>query len=97
MVSKIGVPCPKCSGDVIVKKTKKGREFYGCSQYPACTFVSWNQPTTERCPQCGEVLFKKKGKLPKLFCAAEGCGYEREDDTEEAVVTQEAVVTKADA
>ena len=97
MVSKIGVPCPKCSGDVIVKKTKKGREFYGCSQYPSCTFVSWNQPTTERCPQCGEVLFKKKGKIPKLFCAAEGCGYEREDDTEEAVVTQEAVVTKADA
>lgn len=94
MVSKIGVACPKCSGDVIVKKTKKGREFYGCSNYPNCDFVSWNQPTAERCPQCGGVLFKKKGKQPKLFCAAEGCGYSRDDDTEETVVVQEAVVNK---
>ncbi len=92
MISKIGVACPKCGGDVIVKKTKKGREFYGCSNYPNCDFVSWNQPTAERCPQCGGVLFKKKGKMPKLFCGAEGCGYSRDDDTEDAAITQEAVV-----
>ena len=91
MISKIGIPCPKCSGDVIVRKTKRGRDFYGCSNYPNCDFVSWYQPTKETCPQCGSVLFKKKGKVPKLFCIAEGCGYEREDDTEDAVVTQEAV------
>ena len=94
MVSKIGVACPKCGKDVAVKKTKKGREFYGCSGYPACDFVSWNQPTEQRCPQCGGVLFKKKGKQPKLFCAAEGCGYLRDDDTEDAVVVEEAVVAE---
>ncbi len=94
MINKIGVDCPKCGGDVIVRKSKKGREFYGCSNYPNCDFVSWNQPTAERCPQCGGVLFKKKGKQPKLFCTAEGCGYSRDDDTEEAVITQEAVVSK---
>lgn len=95
-VSKIGVACPKCGGDVIVKKTKRGREFYGCSNYPACNFVSWNQPTDQKCPQCGEVLYKKKGKTPKLICTAEGCGYEREDDTGETVITQEAVTAKSE-
>ncbi len=93
MISKIGVPCPKCGGDVIVKKTKRGREFFGCSNYPNCDFVSWNQPTDQKCPQCGGTLFKKKGKLPKLFCNADGCGFEKEDDTEETVVTQEAAST----
>ena len=94
MISKIGVSCPKCGGDVIVRKTKKGREFYGCSNYPNCNFVSWSQPTDQKCPQCGSVLFKKKGKLPKLICTAEGCGYQRDDDTEDAVITQVAVVAK---
>ncbi len=91
MVSKIGVPCPRCGGDVIVRKTKKGRDFYGCSNYPACTFVSWSQPTERKCPQCGGVLFKKKGKVPKLVCTAEGCGYQCEDDTEDATIIQEPV------
>ena len=78
VVNKIGVACPKCGGDVIVKKTKKGREFFGCSSYPNCDFVSWNKPTEEKCPQCGGILFYKKGKKPKLFCAAEGCGFEKD-------------------
>ena len=84
VVNKIGVPCPKCGGDVITKNTKKGRVFFGCSNYPQCDFVSWYEPTTEKCPQCGAILFKKKGRKPKLFCNAEGCGYEREvSDSEE--------------
>lgn len=77
-VEKTGVKCPKCNGDVIVKHTKKKRVFYGCSNYPECDFVSWNEPVNERCPQCGGILFKKKGKKPKLYCAAEGCGYEKD-------------------
>lgn len=77
-VQKTGVKCPKCDGDVIIKHTKRKRIFYGCSNYPECDFVSWNEPVNERCPQCGEILFKKKGKKPKLFCAAEGCGFEKE-------------------
>ncbi len=74
-VEKTGVNCPKCGGDVIVKHTKTKRIFYGCSNYPECDFVSWNEPVNERCPQCGEILFKKKGKKPVLFCAKEGCGF----------------------
>lgn len=77
-VEKTGVKCPKCNGDVIVKHTKKKRVFYGCSNYPDCDFVSWNEPVNERCPQCGGILFKKKGKKPKLYCATEGCGFEKE-------------------
>lgn len=77
-VEKTGVKCPKCNGDVIVKHTKKKRVFYGCSNYPECDFVSWTEPVNERCPQCGGILFKKKGKKPKLYCATEGCGFEKE-------------------
>ena len=77
-VEKTGVKCPKCNGDVIVKHTKKKRVFYGWSNYPECDFVSWNEPVNERCPQCGGILFKKKGKKPKLYCATEGCGFEKE-------------------
>lgn len=95
MINKIGIPCPKCGGDVIVRQTKRGKDFYGCSNYPQCNFISWYQPSTEKCPRCENILFKKKGKTPKLFCSAEGCGYERDDDTEDAVVIQEKANPKA--
>ena len=74
-VDKIGVPCPVCGGDVITRKTKKGRIFYGCSNYPECNYMSWYEPVAEKCPQCGKTLYKKKGKNPVLFCNEEGCGY----------------------
>lgn len=77
-VQKIGVKCPKCDdGDVIIKTTKRKTVFYGCSNYPNCDFVSWNEPVNERCPNCGEILFKKKGKKQVLFCANKDCGYEK--------------------
>ncbi len=82
-VEKTGVTCPKCGGDVIVKHTKSKRIFYGCSNYPECDFVSWNEPVNEKCPQCGEILFKKKGKKPVLFCAKEGCGFTKTMTTED--------------
>ena len=82
-VKEIGVKCPKCDGEVIVRKTKKGRDFYGCSNYPNCDFVSWSEPTNEKCPQCNALLFKKKGKKPVLYCTQEGCGYEKKIDSEE--------------
>lgn len=72
----IGVKCPKCGkGDIVLRKSKKGRTFYGCSLYPDCDYVSWTEPSNERCPQCGEILYKKKGKVTKLYCATEGCGF----------------------
>ncbi len=73
----IGVNCPVCGSDVIVRKTKTGKAFYGCSSYPNCNFMSWNEPTGEKCPQCGEILYRKKGKKPTLYCAKDGCGYEK--------------------
>ena len=77
-VQKVGVKCPKCSdGDVIVKTTKRKTNFYGCSNYPKCDFVSWYEPVNEHCPQCGEILFKKKGKKQVVFCQNKDCGYEK--------------------
>lgn len=77
VIEKLGVPCPKCGGDIIVRKTKRGKPFYGCGNYPNCTFASWSEPLNEKCPQCGEMLYKKGGKKPKIVCNTEGCGYER--------------------
>ncbi len=77
IVNEIDADCPVCGKKVIVKKSKKGRVFYGCSGYPECSFISWNEPTREKCPRCQSVLFVKKGKQPKYICTAEGCGYER--------------------
>lgn len=81
-VVKAGVQCPKCGGEVIVKKSKRGRVFYGCEKYPDCDFVSWYMPTTEKCPHCGEILYKKAGKKPKLFCQTDGCSFEKEYEEE---------------
>ncbi len=71
IVEKLDVPCPKCGGDIVVKKTGKGKIFYGCSSYPNCDFASWNEPTNEKCPKCGGMMFKKAGKVPKLVCGGE--------------------------
>ncbi|MBQ2443956.1 MAG: type I DNA topoisomerase [Clostridia bacterium] len=77
-VETVGVKCPKCgNGDIVMRKSKRGRIFYGCSKYPDCDFVSWTEPTNERCPNCGGILYKRKGKVTKLYCAAEGCGFSK--------------------
>ena len=77
---KIGVSCPKCeSGDVIEKRSKKGRLFYGCSTFPDCRFVSWNRPTGKKCPTCGDILvYKKTKKSEKNICINKECGFEEE-------------------
>lgn len=73
----IGVPCPDCGAEVVVRKTKKGRIFYGCSGYPECNWVSWNKPTEQKCPNCGSILVEKQQrKTVKLTCSREGCDYE---------------------
>ena len=58
----IGVKCPKCDGDIVVKYGKNKTLFYGCSRYPECDFSSWDQPTAEKCPTSGGILYRKKGK-----------------------------------
>ncbi len=69
--------CPKCGGKVILKKSKRGRSFYGCEKYPDCDFMTWNVPLEEKCPQCGSTLFQKGGKSGRKVCEKEGCGYDR--------------------
>lgn len=71
-LEKIGVPCPKCGKDIILKKTKKGRVFYGCEGYPDCDFVTWQRPSEQKCPQCNGYMLIKGSKL---VCADETCGY----------------------
>ncbi|MBQ7168876.1 MAG: type I DNA topoisomerase [Synergistaceae bacterium] len=79
ILSKIGVTCPKCGeGEIVKRKSKKGRTFYGCSRYPECDYVAWNRPAGEKCPECGEDLYVKGSTV---FCAK--CKYKAE--TESAV------------
>jgi len=71
-LEKIGVPCPKCNKELVIRKTKKGRRYYGCESYPECDFMSWAMPVNEKCPNCGNILVKKGNKL---CCIDEQCGY----------------------
>ena len=72
LVKDTGGICPECGGHMLVRKSAKGRIYYGCSNYPKCNFMTWDEPVPEKCPQCGQTLFKKKGQL---YCAKEGCGF----------------------
>lgn len=69
--------CPICGKKIIQKKSKKGRNFYGCEGYPDCNFMTWYTPVEDRCPKCGNTLFKKGGKAGKLLCEKPECGFER--------------------
>lgn len=71
-LEKIGVACPKCGEDVVIRKTKKGRRYFGCISYPDCDFMSWQKPSAERCPDCGGAMVEKGSKL---VCMDEQCGY----------------------
>ena len=71
-LEKIGVPCPVCGKDILLKKTKKGRRYYGCIDNPDCEFMSWQKPSVEKCPQCGGYMVEKGNKLA---CADAQCGY----------------------
>ena len=69
---KAGVPCPKCGQDIVVKKTKKGRRYFGCLAYPDCDFMSWQKPSVEKCPDCGGAMVEKGNKI---VCMDNQCGY----------------------
>ena len=71
-LEKIGVKCPKCGGEIVQKKTKKGRRYYGCENNPECDFMSWPRPVEKKCPRCGGYMVEKGNKL---VCADEHCGY----------------------
>ena len=69
---KIGVACPKCGKDIVVRKTKKGRKYYGCMGNPECDFMSWQKPSDKKCPRCGKMMLEKGNKL---VCEDRECGY----------------------
>ena len=72
LVKDTGGLCPLDGGHMLVRKSAKGRVYYGCSNYPKCNYMTWDEPVPEKCPQCGSTLFKKKGQL---YCAKKGCGF----------------------
>lgn len=75
-LQKIDVACPSCGKELIVRRTKKGKPFYGCSGYPACNQVYWNKPVAKHCPRCNSLLLEKKTKNSQLACSNAECGYQ---------------------
>ena len=83
LLEKVGVPCPVCGkGEIVVRRSKKGRVFYGCSLYPECDFVSWDKPTGERCPTCstGFLIEKQSKGTTRILCSEKGCTYKKEKE-----------------
>ena len=79
-----GVKCPLCGGDVLIKKTKKGRKYFGCENNPdKCEFVSWNKPVEKKCPKCGSYMVEKGTKNVKLLCSNESCGYSEDKEQQD--------------
>lgn len=71
-LEKIGVKCPICSKDIVVRKTKKGRRYYGCEGYPECDFMTWQKPSNQICPKCNTIMVERGNKL---VCNNDSCGY----------------------
>lgn len=71
-LERIGVACPKCGKDIVIRKTKKGRRYYGCEKNPDCDFMSWQKPSEKACPECGGIMVEKGNKL---VCMDEKCGH----------------------
>lgn len=84
IVENTGIKCPKCDGELVGRKTRKGRKFYGCSNYPECNFVSWDEPTAEKCPECNTNLAKKYTKKGYEYkCMNEACSYKKTESKKE--------------
>jgi DNA topoisomerase-1 len=71
-LEKIGVMCPECNNDIVVRKTKKGRRYFGCINNPDCSFMTWQKPSNQKCEKCGGIMLEKGSKL---VCNDEKCGY----------------------
>ncbi len=80
IVTETGGLCPKCGGKMLAKKSKKGKPFFGCENYKDCNYMTWDTPIPDVCPKCGKTLFKKAGKKGKIYCAAEGCDFEKDPE-----------------
>ncbi len=84
IVNEAGGNCPICGSKMLSKRSKKGKPFYGCENYKECNYMTWDTPISETCPKCGSTMFKKSGKQGLVYCAKEGCGYEKpSEDTKQ--------------
>ena len=92
LLEKIDVPCPECEhGEVVLRRSKKGRTFYGCSNYPECSFVSWDKPTGKRCPHCNSIMVERRTKKGKLIiCSNKECNYEPEQQPDKQAAGEES-------
>ena len=75
IIRKTGVKCPDCGGDILEKRSKRGRLFYGCSNYPECNKVFWSRPVDKKCPKCGSLMVEKKMKETDYECSNSECKY----------------------
>lgn len=76
-----GVKCPKCDGEILVKKSRRGKVYYGCENAPKCDFMAWDAPVKDEvCPECGSLLLKKPGKRGKIVCWNENCTYQKQTE-----------------
>ena len=80
-ITKVGVPCPRCSSDVIARRGKGKTLFFSCEKYPECDFSSWDMPLKENCPDCGAMLYYRKSRK-SVICKEKKCNYKREEEIE---------------
>ena len=85
ILTEIGVPCPECGAPILEKTSRKGRKFYGCKNYPECTFVSWDKPVAEKCPVCGSYMTLKESRKNGRWylCSNESCRHREKAPEEE--------------
>ena len=86
LLEPVGVNCPRCAGELVARRSKKGRKFFGCSRFPECDFVTWDQPAKVKCPKCGDLMVEKKrsGKGGYLLCVNKECGCKVESENKTA-------------
>lgn len=101
ITKKVDVPCPVCGeGEILEKKSRKGKTFYGCSRYPDCSFVTWDRPVDKRCPTCGGLLGERRfrGRMIGYRCTNQECDYQQSrgrQPAEETDVTDEATEARS--
>ncbi len=88
ITKEIDVPCPKCGSKIAIRRGRNKTVFYSCEKYPECDFSSWDLPLAEKCPDCGNILYRKKGK-GQIICHNKDCSYKREPDANETAASDE--------
>ena len=78
-----GVPCPKCGGKILQKRSKAGKTYYGCEHNPSCDFMTWDIPQKETCPHCGKNLYRRNNRYRQVYCANSACPAAKKTDNKD--------------